>query len=128
MVTDQHHLRLSPLPKTWFLDVDGVLLRHNGHRRGTDEVLAGVVEFAAEIGREDLVVVVTARPEDQRKACLTVLREAGLRVDVALFGMPVGERIVVNDLKPSGLRTAHAVNLVRDEGLSGVCVVIDESL
>ncbi|WP_433652896.1 hypothetical protein ACQP2C_12015 [Micromonospora zamorensis] len=121
-------LRLSPLPKTWIVDLDGVLLRHNGHLRGEDEILAGVADFAAQIGPDDLVVVMTARHEREREASLALLRDAGLHVDIALFGVPVGERVLINDAKPSGLRTAYAVNLSRDEGLPGIRIEIDDSL
>ena len=31
--------------------------------------------------------------------------------------MPNGERILVNDIKPSGLKTAYSYNLTRDTGL-----------
>ena len=128
-VTD-HCLRLSALPKTWIVDLDGVLLLHNGYSRGAggDEALAGVAEFAAQIGPDDLVILVTARHEEHREASLAILREQGLRVDIALFGAPVGERILINDAKPSGLRMAYAVNLPRDEGLSGLRVLTDGAL
>lgn len=127
-MSERHHLRLSALPKTWIVDLDGVLLRHNGHRTGTDEALAGVSEFAALIGPNDLVIVMTARHENHREASLAILSKFGLRVDVALFGVPTGERILINDAKPSGLRMAHAVSLVRDEGLVGLDVEVDETL
>ena len=42
------------------------------------------------------------------------LEENAVRYDMILFNMPMGERIVVNDRKPSGLETAVAVNLDRD--------------
>ena len=32
-----------------------------------------------------------------------------------MFNMPMGERVVVNDSKPSGIDMAVAVNLNRDE-------------
>ena len=32
-----------------------------------------------------------------------------------IFNAPYGERILVNDDKPSGLHCSHAVNLIRDE-------------
>ena len=38
----------------------------------------------------------------------------GVRYDAILYGAPYGERILVNDRKPSGLSTAIAVNTVRD--------------
>jgi hypothetical protein len=38
------------------------------------------------------------------------------------MGLPVGPRVVINDIKPSGLQTAIAVNLVRNTGLVGIYV------
>ncbi|MCI8638236.1 MAG: hypothetical protein HFG41_03590 [Coprococcus sp.] len=35
--------------------------------------------------------------------------------DDILFGMPMGERIVVNDRKPSGIEMAVALNIKRDK-------------
>jgi len=34
-----------------------------------------------------------------------------------IFGLPQGERILINDMKPSGLITAYAINKNRDEAL-----------
>lgn len=34
-----------------------------------------------------------------------------------LMGLPVGERIVINDTKPGGLETAVALNVPRDRGI-----------
>ncbi len=42
------------------------------------------------------------------------LAESGLRYDEILFHMPMGERIVVNDRKPSGIDMAVAINCERD--------------
>ena len=42
------------------------------------------------------------------------MKEKGIRYDDILFNMPPGERIVVNDRKPSGIDMAVAVNLDRD--------------
>ncbi|HEX6872118.1 MAG TPA: hypothetical protein VF163_13555 [Micromonosporaceae bacterium] len=120
-------LWLSPLPKTWIIDLDGVVLRHNGHLAGREEVLHGASHLWAQFGPDDLVIVMSARHEHECAAALAVLRAHGLRVDRAVFGVPVGERILINDDKPSGLRMAHAVNLPRDEGLGGIRVVIDET-
>ena len=48
-------LTLSPLPKTWLFDVDGTIVKHNGHLHGGDELLEGVKEFFAQISTEDEV-------------------------------------------------------------------------
>lgn len=42
------------------------------------------------------------------------LREQEIRFDQILFEMPMGERILVNDRKPSGVDMAVALNLERD--------------
>ena len=51
----------------------------------------------------------------------------GIRYDAILYGMPAGERILVNDCKPSGLLTAVAVNKKRNDALF-IHTVLDESL
>lgn len=109
-------MRLSPLGKTWLLDLDGTLVAHNGDLYGAERLLPGVAEFVRRIGPEDTVVILTSRPEERVRPALTLLAGAGLRTDRVVYGLPFGERILVNDCKPSGLNTAYAVNLPRDGG------------
>lgn len=110
-------LALSPLGHTWFLDLDGTLVKHNGHLgEGGDELLPGALALIGQIPAGDLVVIVTSRGEPHRAATEAFLGENGIRYDHIIFGAPFGERIVVNDAKPSGLQTAIAVNEVRDQG------------
>ncbi|HEX8080488.1 MAG TPA: hypothetical protein VF557_09800 [Jatrophihabitans sp.] len=121
-------LTLSRLPKIWIIDLDGVVFRHNAYLEGDDDVLDGAARFWEQIAPEDVVVVMTGRSESERPRTLGLLADLGLRVDHAMFGMPRGERVVINDNKPSGLLTAHAVNLLRDKGLGDVRITIDETL
>jgi hypothetical protein len=111
-------LRLSSLPKTWILDLDGTLLKHNGYLTDTgDSLLPHVLEFFGSVPREgDMVVILTARDEGMRAGTEAFLRENGIKYDRIIFGAPVGERILINDCKPSGLPTALCVNLARDAG------------
>lgn len=121
-------LRLSTLPKTWVFDVDGTLVIHNGHLRPQgDELLPGVKEFFTSLPAQDAVVLLTARKKELGPALEAFLTANGIRYDVILYGMPAGERILVNDCKPSGLLTAVAVNKKRDDALS-IHTVLDESL
>lgn len=121
-------LRLSTLPKTWVFDVDGTLVIHNGHLRPQgDELLPGVKEFFASLPAQDAVVLLTARKKELGPALEVFLTANGIRYDAILYGMPAGERILVNDCKPSGLLTAVAVNKKRDDALS-IHTVLDESL
>ena len=96
--------------------MDGTLVKHNGYKEdGIDMLLAGAKEYLAEIPLEDKIIIVTSRTEEYREMTIRFLRENGIRYDEILFDMPFGERILVNDRKPSGLDMAVAVNLNRDE-------------
>lgn len=106
---------LSTLPKTWIFDLDGTLVKHNGYKLGeTDTLLEGAKAYLDSIPREDRIIILTSRAEEYRQLTLDFLQEQEVRYDEILFGMPVGERIVVNDRKPSGLDMAVALNVERD--------------
>lgn len=111
-------MQLSTLAHTWILDIDGTLLKHNGYKiDGRDSLLDGVKEFFAKIPANDKIILLTAREEKYIKNLKAFLKENGLRYDYLLCEIPMGERILINDKKPSGLKTAYAVNKNRDEKL-----------
>ena len=106
---------MSTLPKTWIFDLDGTLLKHNGYKLdGYDTVLLGVKEYLGSIPDEDHIVILTSRTDEYREMTINFLRDNGIRYNEIIFNIPYGERIVVNDRKPSGLDMACAVNLDRD--------------
>ncbi len=108
-------LILSTLPKTWIFDLDGTIVKHNGYKTdGEDSLLLGAREYLAGLPGEDRILILTSRKEECRAQTLKFLREHSIRFDYILFDMPMGERIVVNDKKPSGLDTAVAINVERD--------------
>lgn len=108
-------LVLSTLPKTWVFDLDGTLLKHNGYKiDGVDTVLPGALEYLATIPNEDKIVIFTSRTDDYKQMTLDFLQKNGIRYDEILFNMPMGERIIVNDRKPSGLDMSVAINMDRD--------------
>ena len=120
-------LRLSPLPKTWIFDLDGTLVVHNGYLSGKDLLLPGVKELFDKIPEEDYVLILTARAENYLEQTENFLHQCGLRYNSILSGIPVGERILFNDCKPSGLPMAYAVNQKRDCGCD-LNFVIDKKL
>ena len=96
-------LKLSKLNHTWILDVDGTLVKHNGYLiDGYDTLLDGTKEFFDKIPAEDKIVLLTARKDEYIPALKEFLKENNLRYDYLLTDMPMGERILVNDDKPSG--------------------------
>lgn len=109
-------LVLSTLPKTWVFDLDGTLLKHNGYKLdGKDTVLPGAVEYLQNIPAGDRIIIFTSRTDAYKQTTLDFLAEKGIRYDAILFNMPMGERIMVNDRKPSGLDMSVAVNIDRDK-------------
>lgn len=111
----EEHMRLSALPKTWIFDLDGTIVKHNGYKLdGKDTLLSGVKEYFSQIPETDYILILTSRTEEYREMTLHFLQEQGIRFHQILFGMPFGERIVVNDRKPSGIDMAVAVNLERN--------------
>ena len=108
-------LVLSTLPKTWVFDLDGTLLKHNGYKiDGVDTILPGAIEYLATIPEEDKIVIFTSRTDEYKEMTLNYLAEHGIRYDEILFNMPMGERIIVNDRKPSGLDMSIALNMDRN--------------
>ena len=109
-------LEISPLAKTWVLDVDGTLVKHNGYKiDGYDTLLDGVKEFFETLSSDDKVVLLTARKEEYLQDLKDFLAKNNIRYDFLLTDMPMGERILVNDRKPSGLDMAFAINKNRDD-------------
>ena len=109
-------LTLSTLGHTWILDLDGTIVKHNGYKLdGRDELLPGAHEFLAQIPKKDKVVFLTSRTEEYRDRTVSFLEENGIQYDHIIFGAPYGERILVNDMKPSGLKMSVAVNARRNE-------------
>lgn len=107
----------SDLTKTWLFDLDGTLVKHNGYKNGGDVLLPGVLEFFCSIPENDVVIILTARSSKYSEITESFLQENGIYFDFIMYDLPVGERILFNDEKPSGLKTAYAYNLIRDKGL-----------
>ena len=106
---------LSALGKTWIFDLDGTVVKHNGYLiDGKDTLLEGVCEFFENIPDTDMIVFITARTNDVKDVTEEFLLKNGIRFNQIIWNAPVGERILINDKKPSGLNTALAINIERD--------------
>ncbi len=108
-------IKLSSLGKTWLFDIDGTICKHNGYKiDGEDTLLDGAKEFINSLSLDDKIIMLTSRTEDQASFTEDFLRKNGIRYDSIVYGLPYGERILINDKKPSGLNTAIAINTDRD--------------
>ncbi|MGP6221040.1 hypothetical protein [Caldiplasma sukawensis] len=108
-------------PKTWFIDIDGVIFPHNAYLniKGNEyEIpLPGVVDFFKSLNSEDIVILCTARKEIYRQITEYSLNKAGITYNQLLMNLNTGTRILINDKKRDGKITAYAINLDRDIGL-----------
>lgn len=121
-------LVMSTLPKTWILDLDGTLVKHNGYKMdGEDSLLKGAREFLSQIMPEDMVIIVTSREKRYQEMTEQFLQKQGIRYDHIIYEAPYGERILLNDDKPSGLKMAYAVCTERNE-VDRIQIQRDESL
>lgn len=111
-------LNFSNLNKTWIFDLDGTLVLHNGYKNGEDILLPGVKEFYNKyIKVGDYVLIVTARDSKYKDITEKFLFDNGIFYDKIIYDLPVGERLLFNDIKESGLITSYCFNLKRNEGL-----------
>ena len=115
MELEPDEIRLSSLPKTWILDLDGTLVVHDGpFIMGKDEFLPGAREFLESIPKRDMIIFLTARSDYEKAHTMRFLKENKIRYDHIIFNAGEGERIMINDMKPDGLVTAYAINTKRD--------------
>ncbi len=118
----KNELTLSTLGHTWIFDLDGTIVKHNGYLiDGHDTLLPGVLEFLHNIPEKDMVIIVTSREEKYRTMTENFLNKNEIRYDHIIFNAPYGERILVNDDKPSGLKMSYAISSKRDEWCGVEC-------
>ena len=121
-------LVLSSLSHTWIIDLDGTIVKHNGYKiDGEDSFLPGAKEFLKNIPKGDMIIFVTSRHSQYRETTETFLNNAGVHFDHIIYDAPYGERILINDNKPSGLSMGISITGERDK-LPLPNIVIDYNL
>lgn len=125
----KNEMVLSNLNHTWIFDLDGTLVKHNGYLiDGVDTLLPGVVDFFKNnIKDNDFVVIITSRTDKYKQLTIEFLKQNNIRYDNIIFNAPMGERILINDAKPSGLITSKSINLSRDK-FDIPSIMIDDNL
>jgi hypothetical protein len=107
----------SNLNRTWIVDLDGTIFKHNNYLNGYDILLPGVKDLWDSFLPNDMIVIITARSEDERSHTIHTLQINGLRFNHIIFNAPTGERVLINDIKPEfDLNTALAWNVKRNSG------------
>lgn len=109
-------ITLSKLGHTWILDLDGTLLKHNGYKTdGEDSFLPEAEKFLKSLPEKDMIILLTSRTDEEKETTLKFLSDNNVRYDHIIFNAPYGERILVNDNKPSGLHMSLGICTERDE-------------
>ena len=70
--------------------------------------------------KEYKIILTTARRESLREKTEQDLSRLGIPYDNLIMGISKGQRIIINDKRPTGEETAFAINVERDEGLGEV--------
>ena len=104
---------------TWFIDLDGTILKHNGYINDEkDTLLKGVKKFFKQIPKKDKIIITTSRKSKYIKKTKLFLKKNNIRYNQIIDNLPYGERILINDIKPKNrLKTSISINLKRDKGL-----------
>lgn len=102
--------------KTYFLDIDGVLIQHNGSlskqlsQIDSTLIMPETLKMLDQIERNgDKIILTTGRKESMRAVTEKMLTDLGIFYDVLIMGCNRGPRVIVNDLKSnSNIKTAFA--------------------
>jgi hypothetical protein len=107
------------LSHTWFIDLDGSIVKHNGYIVDKeDSLLDGVSVFFRNIPTKDIIIITTSRKKKFKKKTIEFLKKNKIRFNEIMFDLPYGERILINDIKPNQkLKTSISINLKRNYGL-----------
>lgn len=111
--------------KTIFLDIDGTILEHHDCLermiQEPPKVLPNVISKLHEWHLKDYyIILTTARPEGIRNITEKQLLDVGIYYNQLIMNLPTGSRIVINDTKPNGTRTAWAFPVERNIGLGDI--------
>jgi hypothetical protein len=105
--------------KTWFLDFDGTIVYQKSYLEEEDYILPTTIDFFTNVVRDnDFVIITTGREKHHEERIEKFMRSFGLKCDMIICGLPTGVRVLVNDMKPDGTKTAYSYNLVRDDGMN----------
>lgn len=121
-------IKVSQLGKVWVLDLDGTIVKHNGYKiDGYDSLLENIEKLFSQISDKDMVLFITSRSEKEKGITEDFLKKNNIRYDYIIYNAPYGERILINDTKPSGLCMAYGIATKRNK----VCDIkfqVDNSL
>jgi len=123
---DLFYVPVLARPKTFFVDIDGVILKQQDRwplkiydTRDFQEIASTVKLLNQLYTAGHKIVLTTARSSQNKRETKYQLTRIGLQYHELLMSLPTGQRVLINDRKPEEeIDTAVAINLIRDEGLT----------
>lgn len=115
---------------TIFCDIDGCIMHHHEGQGGISdvfhkphEITPGTLEKFNEWEAKGYnVILTTGRPECLRDITVSELLRHGLWWDQLVMGLKCYPRVLINDSKPSGMWSAKAIEVSRNDGLGNIDV------
>lgn len=118
-VKNINSIQINKLNKTWIFDLDGTLVVHNGFKIFEKDILLEKTKESLNlIPDTDKIIILTARKSEYKEQTINFLKNNNIRFDDIIFDLPNGERILINDTKPSGYETAYSEKVIRNIGLT----------
>ena len=88
-------ITLSSLGHTWILDLDGTIVKHNGHiTNGNDVFIEGAEDFLNNIPQNDMIIFITSRDLEFKEITEHFLVKHNIRYNHIIYNAPFGERIL----------------------------------
>lgn len=106
--------------KTYFIDIDGVLVENSGEYYrpfwGTSKPIKENIELVQKLYKSgNQIILVTSRKESYRKITLSQLRRNNLKFHKLIMGVYHSQRVIINDFASSNpYPCTVAINIPRD--------------
>lgn len=124
-----NYISIANRPKTYFVDIDGVIFKQQGRWPDIEtidpvqDLLPGVREkFLKWESQGCTIILTTGRAPNFRKLTEQQLQKAGIPYHLLIMAAGMGQRVLINNLKPQEpeVSTAVAVNLPIDKGFTEI--------
>ena len=105
---------------TWFIDIDGTIIRHNSHLSNNQKLILGVKKFWKQyIKKKDIIILTTARDIAYKKKTEDFLKKNKIKYNLILYNLNSGKRYLIND-KKNRFNKAISINVNRDQGFKNL--------
>jgi len=117
-------LYISKKASTIFCDLDGTIIQHENipdYSQGFTLLKGAKEKIDKWRNNYVFIVLITSRDEQFRPEMELMLRNAGIKYEYLIMGLPPGSRCLINDKKPySNTKMAKSFEVIRDVGITNI--------